>query len=56
MFISKVVYSPKQASKKALLTGLKVASFGQTKKVAFVARLIPAYASKLTTYAGKPEE
>ena len=39
-----------------LLTGLKIASIDQTKKVTFKASLVPAYASKLTTYASKAEK
>ena len=55
-FISKSVYAPKQISKTGLLTGLKIALIDQTKKVAFVATPVPAYAGKLTTHAGKSKE
>ena len=53
---SKSVYTPKQVSKTGLLTGLKIASIDQTKKVTFEASLVPAYAGKLTTYASKAEK
>ena len=55
-YISKSVYTTKQVSKTGLLTGLKIASIDQTKKVTFEASLVPAYAGKLTKFAGKAEE
>ena len=55
-YISKSVRVPKQVNKTGLLTGLKIASNDQTKKVTFVATPVPAYAGKLTTYAVKAEK
>ena len=45
-YISKSVYTPKQVSKTGLLTGMKIASINQTKKINFEASLVPAYAGK----------
>ena len=56
MHIPKTVYTPKQVNKTGLLTGLKIASIYQTKKVVFVASLVSAYAGIFTTYAGRAEE
>ena len=55
-YISKSVYTPKQVSKTGLLTGLKITSIDQTKKVTFEASLVAACAGKLTTYASRVEK
>ena len=55
-YISKSVYTSKQVSRTGLLNGLKISPIDQTKKVPFVASLVPAYAGKLTTYDCKAEE
>ena len=52
-YISKSVFAHKQVNKTDLLTGFKIASIYQTKKVGFVANLVPPYADKLTPYASK---
>ena len=55
-YVSKSVYTPKQVSKIGILTGLRIDTIEQTKKVNFEASLVPAYVGKLPKFAGKDEE